>query len=119
MAWQAAKRLQERLLAKLSFLLLELLLQLLFQMAARGFLDSPPLSCDCLLLRLALSACSWFNGMRDVRDLRPPGTDLSLVRFGVRIHGEYYCCVVILPSSFIRHSCFGISQFVFTCCAAS
>jgi hypothetical protein len=111
MAWQTAKRPQQRLLAKHSFPLLDLLLQLLFQMTARGFLDSPPLGCYCLLLRLALSACPWFNGMRDVRDLRSPGTGVSLVWFGVRIHGEYYRCFVILPSSFIRHSTFVLRHF--------
>ncbi len=111
MAWQAAKRLQQRLLAKLSFRLFELVLQLLFQMTARGFLDSPPLSCHCLLLRLALALCSWFDGVSDVRDLRSPGTDVSLVWFGVRVHGECYCCFVILPSSFIRQSTFVLRHF--------
>jgi len=69
-----------------SFIFFQFGFQLLFQMATGCLFDRAPVGGNRFLLRMALSACSWLDRVRDVPDLWPLRTDFLFFGFGVRIH---------------------------------
>jgi hypothetical protein len=66
--------------------LFQFVAQFLFQMPARGFFNGAPFRRDCFLFSPSLGAAPRINMSRQVRNLWPTRSDLSFIRFRVRIH---------------------------------
>jgi hypothetical protein len=95
--------------AKSSISLVEFAQQLLFQMSPRSLFDPAPLCGYAFLLRLTLSARSWFDGLRHVPDLRPARADVLLFWLCVRIHE---CSALPVGDKNKRNRCVSRHNFI-------